>query len=188
MISHSAFLVGNNVYLRQLVPDDIEGPYLTWFNDDQVCRGNIHHVFPYTRDEALAYIAHSVKKDNNALVLAIINKKDDKHLGNIALQSISFVVRSAELSIILGDKSFWGKGIGFESCRLICDHGFNSMNLSRIACGTFESNEGMKTIAQKLGMQVEGCRRNAAFKNGTFENLIEYGILKEEYEKIGSGK
>jgi RimJ/RimL family protein N-acetyltransferase len=176
------FLVGKDIYLRSLVASDAEGLYPAWFNDKETCRGNSHHVFPYTRDAAISYINHANQTPEN-LILAIISRKDDQHIGNIALQNIHPVYRSAEFSIIIGGKQHWGKGIGKEAGRLICDHGFQALNLNRIGCGTFENNVAMQRLALYLGMVMEGVRRQAAFKEGKYIDVIEYGVLRDEYEE-----
>jgi RimJ/RimL family protein N-acetyltransferase len=176
------FLNGEKVYLRALVVEDAMGPYTAWFNDIEVCRGNSHHVFPYTVEAAQRYIQHAGETREN-LILAIVSKEGDRHLGNIALQHIHPVYHSAELSIIIGEKNAWGQGIGKEAGRLICDHGFQEMNLYRIACGTFENNVAMQRLALYLGMVQEGVRRHAAYKDGKYLDIIEYGVLRHEYER-----
>lgn len=176
------FLVGNDIYLRSLVESDAEGPYPTWFNDQEACRGNSHHVFPYTRDAAISYINQANQTHEN-LILAIVSREDDQHIGNIALQHIHPIYRSAELSIIIGEKQYWGKGVGKEAGRLICDHGFQALNLHRIGCGTFENNVAMQRLATYLGMVKEGVRRQAAFKEGKYIDVIEFGVLRHEYEE-----
>ena len=174
------FLEGKDIYLRPLTESDCDGPYLTWFNDPETCRGNSHHLFPYTREAAIEYIRQAnTAKDK--LVLAIISSKNNKHIGNIALDGINYINRTAELSIIIGDKSFWNKGYGKQAARLICDHGFLALNLNRIACGTFENNTAMQKLAEYLGMVKEGVRRKAACKSGVYLDVIEYGVLRSEY-------
>ncbi len=176
-----AFLTGEIIFLRPLLESDANGPYPTWFNDEEVCWGNGHHIFPYTPLAAKAYIQHATETREN-LILAIVTREDNRHIGNIALQKINPVYRSAEFSIIIGDKSAWGKGVGKEAGRLLCDHGFRALNLHRIYCGTFENNVAMQHLATYLGMKQEGVRRQAAFKNGKYLDIIEYGVLKPEYE------
>lgn len=183
MTVNSAFLVGERIYLRPLQIEDSEGPYLNWFNNEEVCKGNSHHIFPHTINDIKEYISISHKKKSDNLILAIISNNDDTHIGNITLQNIHPVVRSAEISIIIGERTYWGKGFGKEAFRLICDHAFKSMNISRISCGTFETNYGMIKITKYIGMKEEGRRRNAAFKEGKFLDIIEFGILKDEYEQ-----
>ena len=107
----------------------------------------------------------------------------DRHIGNIALQHIHPVNRAAQFSIVVGEKDSWGQGVGKEAGKLICDHGFQSLNLHRIACGTFENNIAMQRLAEFLGMVKEGVRRKAVYKGGKFLDVIEYGVLRDEYEK-----
>jgi [ribosomal protein S5]-alanine N-acetyltransferase len=180
-----AFLNGERLYLRALVESDAEGPYANWFNDEEVCSGNSHHVRPFTREAALAYIRQS-RQTNDSLILAIVLRDGDRHIGNIALNSINRIYRTAEFSIVIGDKSAWGSGYSKEAARLLCDHGFAAMNLNRIGCGTFEDNEPMKKLAKFLGMREEGRRRQAVFKRGRYLDIIEFGVLKDECESRGT--
>lgn len=179
--SATPFLCGEHLYLRSLVEADAGAGYPDWLNDEVVCRGNSHHVFPYTRESALSYIRHAAET-RSELILAIVLNEDHRHIGNIALQHIHPVNRSAELSVLIGDRSCWGKGYAKEAARLICDHGFSAMNLHRIGCGTFEDNTAMRRVALYLGMKEEGRRREAAFKQGKYIDVLEYGVLKPEYE------
>lgn len=174
------FLKGDQVYLRHLVESDSEGPYSTWFNDADVCQGNSHHLFPFTLENAVSYI-EAAKSSRYQLVLAIIRKKSEVHIGNVTLDKINYINRTAELAIVIGDKSCWGKGYAKEAAKLICDHGFMSLNLNRIACGTFENNMGMCKLAEYIGMRKEGRRRQASYKQGIYLDVIEYGVLRNEY-------
>lgn len=174
------FLVGKNIYLRALTESDASGPYPRWLNDSEMCQGNSHHVFPYSREDALVFIGN-VNSSRHQLTLAIIVDGDDTHIGNIALNQINNIDRTAGLAIMIGDKSCWGKGYGKEAARLICGHGFLALNLNRISCGTFDGNRAMSKLAEYLGMTEEGRRRQAAFKNGCYVDIVEYGILKSEY-------
>ena len=88
------FLVGERIYLRPLTEADCGGAYLEWFNDAQVCQFNGHHYFPYTFAEAKAYVA-GVNESRRDLVVAIAMREDDRHIGNVALQNIDFISRSA---------------------------------------------------------------------------------------------
>jgi [ribosomal protein S5]-alanine N-acetyltransferase len=177
------FLEAKRLYLRSLAETDAAEPYVSWFNDQEVCAGNSHHVFPYTSADAATYVAHA-RSTRDALILAIVLWEGHTHIGNIALQSIHSVHRTAEFAIVIGDKTAWGKGYAKESGRLLCDHGFSAMNLHRIGCGTFEDNLAMRRLASYLGMKEEGRRRQAVFKRGRYLDLIEYGVLRIEYEGL----
>ena len=172
------FLSGTRLRLRALCAADVDGPYLTWLNDPEVSRLNSHHVFPYTRDAALAWVA-ALPARRDALVLAI--ELDERHVGNISLQDISAVGRSAELAIVL-DRSVWGEGVGSEAAELLVEHGFRALNLNRIACGTVAANHGMRRLAERLGMTQEGVRRQAVWTDGAYHDIVEYGLLADEWK------
>ena len=174
------FLIGRESYLRPLVESDIEGPYPTWFNDAEACRGNTHHIFPYTAENARSYV-RLANSGRRHLVLAIVRRKDGVHIGNIALDKIDYINRTADLTIMIGDKTCWGQGYGKETAHLICDHGFFVLNLNRIGCGTFDDNVAMRKLAEYLGMVEEGRRRQAVYKLGRYIDVIEYGVLRHEY-------
>ncbi|MBY0449744.1 MAG: GNAT family N-acetyltransferase [Cyanobacteria bacterium] len=176
----NTFLSGERVYLRGLDEHDVKGNYVHWLNDPEVCRYNSHHTFPYTQEQALAYI-RSLSNTRDKLVLAIIERQSQKHIGNLALQNIHAINQSAEFAILMGEKAFWGLGYGKEAASLIMTHGFLALNLHRIYCGTNHENIGMQKLAESLGMKEEGRLRQATFKHGKFMDVIQYGILKSEY-------
>ncbi len=174
------FLLGNKVYLRALEKEDISGNYFQWFNDQEVCRFNSHGRFPNNMEKMEAYL-HRAYTDPSLVVFAIISRKNDVHVGNISLQGINLIDRSAEYAIILGEKDYWGKGIAKESSDLILHHGFMNLNLNRIYCGTTDDNIAMQKLAVYMGMTEEGRRREAIYKNGVYHDIVEYGILCREY-------
>jgi RimJ/RimL family protein N-acetyltransferase len=175
------FLQGARLYLRPLEDADVSGPYPSWLNDELVCRGNSHHVFPYSLAQASDYVRRAASQE--AVVLAIVLNDGQKHIGNIALTRIHPVYRSAEFSILLGDAEEWGKGYAREAAALLIRHGFGALNLHRIACGTFATNAAMRRLALSLGMKEEGIRRQAAYKDGRYVDVLEFGLLREEFER-----
>ena len=53
---------------------------------------------------------------------------------------------------MIGNKDFHSKGCALDAASLIIDHGFKTMNLHRIFCGTMENNIPMHKLAIKLNM------------------------------------
>jgi len=173
------FIQGKGVYLRGLREEDVS-TYYHWLNDQDVCKYNSHGYLPYSARNMESYLENILISDSN-LVLAIVHEESGKHVGNISLQNIDWISRNAEYAIILGEKEFWGKGIGRKASDLLLYHGFVKLNLERIYCGTSSRNTGMQKLAIYLGMVKEGERRRAQYKNGEYVNIIEYGILKGDY-------
>lgn len=180
----NSFLETERLFLRPLLEADADGAYPDWFNNAETCAGNSHHIYPYTRTQALAYI-RSIQGDRSCLVLAIERKSDGAHVGNVSLQNIHPIHRSAELAIVIGDGSARGHGLGEEACGALLTHGFRALNLNRIQCGTFSTNGGMISTALRLGFSQEGVRKQAAFKNGAYVDVVEFGLLASTFASHG---
>ena len=176
------FIEGTNVYLRPLDEEDIMNNYIHWFDDNDACKMNSHHKFPYSKKMLIDYV-ESVGSSNSELVLAIIEKNNDIHIGNISLQYINYINRNAEFAIFMGEKSYWGRGYSTEAGRLLIEHGFKSLNLYKVYCATYSENIGMIKLAENLGFSQEGVRKEQEFKNGKYIDVLEYGLLKSNWEK-----
>jgi [ribosomal protein S5]-alanine N-acetyltransferase len=174
------FLKGKRIHLRALMEKDLTDDYLQWLNDEEVCRNNSHAIFPNTESKMRSYY-DSLQNQQHNIVLAIIDTVKESHIGNVSLQNINWVSRNAEFAILMGNKNYWGDGYGEEAAKIIVNYGFQRLNLHRIYCGTLEGNEAMKKLAFKLNMKEEGIRREAIFKHGGYENIVEYGVLKTEF-------
>lgn len=174
------FLQTPRLDLRPLIAADADGPYLRWFNDPEVCRYNSHHIVPYRREDALSYVNY-VSNSKTDLVLAIVQQSDERHIGNVSLQNINFIDRSAEFAIVLGERDCWGKGYSKEAAQALLHHGFTALNLHRIYCGTSVDNLPMQKLALHLKMKQEGVRRDSMFKHGRYVDVIDYGVLQMEY-------
>lgn len=168
-------LENNNLLLTPLSLKELNGNYVNWLNDPDVCRYNSHNG-NYTVSKAIAYIG-DVAKRNNILVFAVYLKEKNKHIGNISLQQINYANKSAELAFLFGEKEEWGKGYATEAGKLLIDYAFDRLNLHRLYLGTRQDNTAMQKVAQKCGFVQEGIQTDALCKNGKFYNTILYARI-----------
>lgn len=173
------FLENSVIGLRVLELNDIKSGYGRWFQDEQVCRFNSHHRFPYTEEDLADYIRSAQNQKQMVFAMELLELK--KHIGNISLQDIDYVNRSAEIAYIIGEKEYWGKGYAQQASILLLDHAFYQLGLERVSFGTSEENTAMQRLGDKLGFVKEGVKRKAFYKNGRFCDIYEYGLLKEDW-------
>jgi ribosomal-protein-alanine N-acetyltransferase len=171
------YQLSDEYYVRALGLEDLEGPYPSWFEDQEVCRYNSHGKFFKTPADFRAYIEGLSGEDQ--VVWAICHASDG-HIGNISLQGISFINQHADFGVLIGDKRHWGKGIAYEAAKALFRHGFNKLNLERIWCATAAPNLAMRHLAKRLGLVEEGCRRSHLYLDGAWVDMIEFGILRSE--------
>ena len=168
------YKLSEEYYVRSLGLDDLEGPYPSWFSNQDVCKFNSHGKFFKTKAWFETYIKNI---DHGNLLVWAICHIEDGHIGNMSLQGINIIDRTAELAVLIGESSHWGKGVGNLAGKKIIYHGFQKLGLHKIYCGTAATNHGMRKLATSLGMQEEGIRKEHLFLEGKRVDLIEYGII-----------
>lgn len=173
------YRLGDAYFVRLLVEADVDGPYPAWFEDQEVCRYNSHGKLFKSKNYFKEYVRGL---DHDGSLVWAICHDEDGHIGNISLQKISALNRTAEFAIILGDKRHWGKRVGILAATKIIEHGFHKLNLERVYCGTAASNVGMIKLAGSLHMKLEGTRRSHLFLDGARVDMLEYGVLQSEFE------
>lgn len=177
--------IGDGYFVRLLRESDIDGPYVTWFEDQETTRFNRHgKTFMRRRD-----LVDFLEQANSASRIdwAVCDSRG-QHIGNVSLSELSLVNRSAEFGILVGDRAHRGKGVGRRAAHALLRHGFIKVDLERIACGTAATNTGMIGLARSLGMQEEGRRRSALHLEGGRVDIIEFGVLRDEFLRTDAGR
>lgn len=112
---------------------------------------------------------------------AICREAEGEPIGLVSLTGIDPVHRRAELHIQLGDRDAHGQGIGTEATRAMVQHGFRDLNLNRIYLFVLDSNTAARRLYEKVGFRGEGTLRDAAFKDGRYEDVHVMGLLQAEF-------
>lgn len=177
---HHPFLVGPRLYLRRVERSDLDTNYFQWLNDPDVTRHMYQGTFPNSEEAMVAYYEAMVRA-NDRVNFAMVTRSEGHHIGNIALTGIDWVNRTAELGIIIGEKSYWGQGYGSEAIGLLESYAFDRLNLRRLWAGTWSSNDGMARAFERRGWSREGCQREHAYRNDTPVDVLLFGLLRHEY-------
>ena len=172
------FLKGERIGLRHPQKESIDS-YLAWMNDLDVLQYLVR-VRPMGRQEEEEWFANLSKRPDD-LVFEIVPLEGGLPIGSCGLHRISSSNRSAELGIVIGDKSLWGKGYGREAMGILCRYGFDVLNLNRIGLNVYEYNSRGVRCYERVGFKHEGRRRAARFWNGKYWDILEMGLLESEW-------
>lgn len=156
VIAPALSLASPRLILRSLGPDDAAGPYLRWMNDYEVTKYLESRFRSYTQTDLSNYIVDMSSKPNTVL-LGIFNKDSSGHIGNIKLVTTPEHCR-AEIGLIVGEKSQWGKGYGTEAIDCLSHYGFSELKLHKLTAGCYSNNPGSQRAFEKAGFLVEGRR------------------------------
>ncbi len=119
-------------------------------------------------------------EEGKEVTFAIVLKEADALIGAISLMQISPVHERAEMGYWVG-APYWGKGFCTEAASAVLAYGFSVLNLQRIYACYFKRNPASGRVMEKNGMKMEGCLRQHLKRWDQFEDVVQYGILKEEW-------
>ena len=179
-------LKGEKVILRPVKRSDISH-FLKWFNDPEVIQ-YLNMYLPMTEmaeEKWIEDLATRGRAGTDAhFVIEAMDGDGNTPIGTIGLHGISPKDHGALFGIAIGEKDYWSKGYGTEATWLLLDYGFRQLNLHRIWSAAFVFNERSIKLHKRVGFREEGRQREAMFKNGDFHDIVEFGLLRDEWKGL----
>lgn len=173
-------ICGKKVILRAMEPTDCE-LVREMFNDPELENLVVGWAFPLSKfAQEKWYENHYGDQDFRF----IIETPCDGAVGVATLTDIDWKNRMAVHGIKLANRERREKGIGTDTVMAIMRYAFDELGLNRLNGSWFAENIPSKSMYMKCGWKEEGIRRNYIFKHGKYRNLVETGILAEEYYKL----
>ena len=163
-----------NINLRILETSDFTKEYLDWFDDKDIVEFSDNQYRKFTRKSQLEYIKR-LKKDDSYNLYGIFYKK--KHIGNILLGPINEIHKRAEISYMIGDKNFWGVGVGSHFISLIITIVKENLKLKKLCASCASKNIGSKKVLIKNNFKIEGRRKKHVLYNGKWQDTLEFGLI-----------
>lgn len=166
--------------LRELRREDI--PIINKWRNDPDLISKLGAPFRYINEEVdMLWYENYMKNRSNTVRLAMTDESD-VILGLASLTDIDYINRSCTAHFMIGNASDRGKGLGTFAIEEILKHAFMNLNLNRVELSLLSTNTVIY-LYKKLGFIVEGTKRKAAFKNGSYVDVIEMAMLKEDYDE-----
>lgn len=174
-----AIFTGDLVRLSAPQPEDRElfalwtqdADYLRMLDDDP--------IRPLTPDN-FANMGEAIKSDDFYFHLRTL--KENQLIGFVVLFNLKWRNQTAELAIGIGQSEYRGKGYGVDSLRLMLNYGFSELGLRRVSLTVMDYNIGAIKAYERVGFVREGAQRQAIYRDGRTYDLLQYGILREEWQ------
>ena len=166
-----------------------DAPYLAAIANNPHIRNNLRDGFPYpyTTEDALDFI-HSMLTADPGSTFAYAIIVDEKPVGSIgAFRQTNIHSRTAELGYYVAEE-YRGRGIASAAVKSIVEYVFENTDIVRIFAEPFARNAASCRVLEKCGFSYEGTMRKNAFKNGRFEDMRLYAILKTAPHGLATAK
>lgn len=143
----------------------------------QVADTTQHIPHPYEDGMAEAWISSrgDAFAHGEAATFAVV-LRDGELIGAVGL-TLHMADKRAELGYWIG-VPYWGRGYATEAAAAVVAFGFEHLGLHRIHASHLARNPASGRVMQHLGMRYEGTLHDHVLKNGVFEDLVIYGIVR----------
>lgn len=180
-------IFGERIRFRGIERDDLLS-FVRWINDPEVLRG-IGVYLPFSTADEEDWFTEMRKRPADEHNLAIEARSSAteggeeswKLIGSCGFFGLDHRNRSSEFGIMIGEKSYWNQGYGTEAVRLLCQHGFQTLNLNRIYLRVLENNPRAIRAYEKAGFTHEGRQRQAEFRDGQYIDMLVMSMLRSEF-------
>ena len=137
-----------NIYLRPLKEEDALISY-KWRNDPEVWKltGSMPDIV-VTPEIEKTWIK-KVLNDPTCKRFAICIESSDEYIGNVQLTNIT--EQDAEFHIFIGEKSYWGKGVGYQATNELIKFVRKNISLKQVYLFVKPINTAAIRIYEKMG-------------------------------------
>lgn len=178
MISYT----GKKVRLRPLRVSD-KSHTQVWRNDPDVRENALGYRFPVTDTMDAQWFDDALKDQcGKRAIFAIEDLADSACIGIVQLNRIDWIARLAYLSIVIGDMSRHGKGLGADAIHVLFRYGFGCLNLRKVCLEVPAFNERARRLYAELGFTEEGTLKEQLFLGSGYHDIILMGLFREAYE------
>ncbi len=166
--------------LKPFKTDMVKPYYVDWLNDKEVNR------FLETRhtQQTLTSCTEFVKnceQDPNSHLFAIFITDNDTHIGNVKIGNINPRYLNGQISLFLGNKTYWHKGYGTETVQLISQYAFQQLALHRLEAWCYQQNTASLRIFQANQYKIEGINKESIIVNNHYSDLYHLALLQHEF-------
>lgn len=172
------------ILLRKLEPHDLDQLYIYRNSPETLALLSRFSIGLSRADLACWLDFHLEQKDE--VLLAIVEAKTNRCIGQVGLYQIDHRVGKAEFGILIGDSSWLSRGVGRRVSEALFSLAFDQLNLQRIWIEILGTNPRSLAVYHRLGFQAEGTLRNHDFRDGRYVDCSRMALLRSEWQELKS--
>lgn len=173
-------VVGEKIYLRPITMDDITERYCAWLNDPEV--NKYLETRSSTMPELEEYVREKIENPD-ILFAGIFDKETGLHIGNVKLEPIDWKNKTTVFGIMIGDRNYWGKGLGTEATRLISNYALNELGMKEVELGVITDNIKATKAYERAGFKQVKYNQKSINHDGVLYDEIIMTKKKELSKK-----
>lgn len=180
-------ITGKKVRLRNVQQDDLKTLWSLRYGEENPLWKKWDT--PYSANEIMdypTYINNEMKLRRYDQKLGVFSEllieREHQIIGSVVYYWENEPARWLEIGITIYEPRYWNGGYGTEAISLFIPYLFQNLTIERIGLTTWSGNKRMMTVAEKVGMQLEGRIRKSIYHDGIYYDSIKMGMLREEWQ------
>ncbi|WP_391117059.1 GNAT family N-acetyltransferase [Psychrobacillus sp. L3] len=175
--------ISESVFLREMEEKDWLDVH-KYASKETVCQ--YQPWGPNTETESKDFVKQVLRdakrEERTRFVFAIIEKENERMIGAGEFNIRDYRNKTGEIGYII-NPDFWGKGVATIVAKILIGFGFKKFQLHRIYATCDPRNIASSKVLEKVGMILEGRKReDLLIKDGWRDSLV-YSILEQEWKK-----
>lgn len=173
-------IIREDIILRAIEQDDMQ-LLKELINDPEVEKMVVGWSFPVSTNQQINWINNLSNDRHN--VRFIIDMNNVGAVGVVSLTRIDFKNGTATINIKLKKEDrIRNKGIGYKAIAMLIDYAFNQLNLNCLVANILNFNTASQKLFEKSGFELEGTLRKRVFKNGAYQDLLSYSLIRSDFK------
>lgn len=170
-------IIGDHIRLRPLTEADM-ALKVKWYNDPAV-RKTLVIDEQFELDKTILWFQSLAGRDDRADFA--VESMEGVPIGITGLIDIDRRNLIGQCYCVIGEKAFWGQGLGTEIHSVLFQWGFEMLDIQKIWAHIRTNNPAIFRVVEKLGFQIEGTLRQHALVDGRRIDLYQIGLLRQEF-------
>lgn len=157
--------------------------YLAWLRDPLVLR----YLEARFHEHSLESLRQYIKQCNaatNVLLLGIRLKDGGQHIGNIKLGPIDRHHRRADIGLIIGERSQWGRGYATEAILCVARYAFDVLKLRKVVAGCYAENTASSRAFERANFLVEARLPEHWMVGNTVQDGVLLGLTSSRFHRL----
>lgn len=176
MFMREPVLTGARLVIRPFTEADIDETYIGWLNDPEVTRYSNQRFRTHDRASSLAYVRSFDGTENRFL---LIERQEDRTAIGTLTVYVSQHHGTADVGIMIGERSAWGSGYGKEAWSLVVEWLLSEPSIRKVTAGALASNAGMLRLMEDARMTHEATRRAQEIVGGQPTDIVYYARFRD---------
>ncbi len=176
---------GKKTFLEPFSEHHLMDPsYRAWLADREVVKylGRPEYFSGVTFDEIQAYVERLWVNDRCSF-FAVYERADAVFVGTT---KVTFGEKSgpvpdvADVGVMIGQRSYWGKGLATDALHASCHHAFKTGAARKLTAGAMSANIAVIRAFHRIGFVEEGRLRRQFLLDGMHFDHVLLGCFRGE--------